>query len=73
MATLNMDWFRDLLSSLRRPDRKTFRTTKDAYDFVQRVYRETGGPTPELRATVNKYKAYKKQRDELEKDRARAA
>jgi hypothetical protein len=73
MATLNMDWFRDLFSFGRRTDRQTFRTTRDAYEFVQRAYRETGGPTPELRDMFRRYMNHQKTQDELDANRGRAA
>ena len=73
MATMSMDWLRDLFSFRRRTDRHMFRTTKDAYEFVQRAYRETGGLTPELRDMFRQYVNYKRRRDELRENRGRTA
>lgn len=73
MATLNMDWFKDLFSFGRRSDPRKFRSLRDAYEFVQRAYREDGGPTPELRAMHRRYLDFKMKKDANRENSDRAA
>ena len=48
----------DLLRWLQGGDKKpksAFKSEREAYEFVQRVYKETGGVTPELRRAYEFY------------------
>jgi hypothetical protein len=49
---------RDFLRWMQGGDKKeksVFASEKEAYEFCQRVYRETGGVTPELRRAYEFY------------------
>ena len=48
---------RDILRWLYSPrkERSVFASEQEAYDFVQKVYKETGGVTPELRRAYEFY------------------
>lgn len=50
---------RDILRLMMGGDKKeesVFASEKEAYEFCQRVYKETGGVTPELRRAYEFYK-----------------
>jgi hypothetical protein len=47
MASLNPSWFSWLCFWEAKPKAPT-KPSKRAYDFAEKVHRETGGPTPEL-------------------------
>jgi len=62
MATLSLNWF----SWLRKKEKPSFESSKDAYEFARRVYAETKGPTPELKTL---YKRYRANQDSVARDR----
>lgn len=45
-----------------RRNGRVFRTQQDAYAFVRKAYKETGGPTAELRKLHAEYEEYKRAR-----------
>lgn len=49
----------DLVRWLHNPkkERSVFASDKEAYDFCRRVYRETGGVSPELQRAYEFYQA----------------
>ena len=56
--TMAIPSLRDLLKWIAGGDKKeksVFASEKEAYEFVQRAYKETGGVTPELRRAYEFY------------------
>lgn len=52
---------RDLFSfGTRRQPQGGFSSANEAYEFAQKVYRETNGATPELRKLMSEYREMKR-------------
>lgn len=53
MATLDFLGLGSLFGT--KKAQRSFANSKEAYDFVRRVYKETNGPTPELKKMYKRY------------------
>lgn len=56
MAVMNLREFLRRAIGGDKKEKSAFESEQEAYEFVQKVYKETGGVTPELRRAYDFYK-----------------